>query len=309
MKQKIFATGMGGCVGHYLFEELQKHNDFEYIFLIRNPQKVKYDLSNVKIIQDEFKYIKKYSDVIKDCDYIIHLLADWGGEEGNFQETLDLFDCINSEKVKKILYFSTASILGKDGIPSPITKFCGTPYIRGKYKFYEVLKTLPHYNKTTILYLTWLLSGGKNYPESHANSAIKTLAKWIDIIKFFSIDINFHFIHAKDIATIATYLLKNNTKENEFILGNEAISANYFIEKLCIVLNKKNPKIKIPVPIDMLAKIVQIFGKKLSDWDKYCIENRKNTYQTVNPTNFGLKPAYLEIQKVLEEIFSDKDTT
>ncbi len=306
MRKKIFATGMGGCVGHYLYDELKKNDEFEFAFLIRSPEKVKYDTSKINVIKDEFKNIKKYAEIIKDADYIIHLLADWGGEEGNFQETIDFFNCIDANKTEKILYFSTASILGKDNKPNVSVKTCGTPYIRGKYKFYEKLLSMPHYKKTVILYLTWVLGGDKNHPYSHAYYAIKSGAKFIDIIKFFSVDINFHFIHSKDIAQIAYFLLKNDTKEKEFILGNEPITADIFIEKMCQVLSKNNPKFKINFPIEPTIKLAKFFGKKFSDWDEYCIGNRKLTFNVVNPASFGLAPYYPKIEKILEEIFQTR---
>lgn len=302
--KKLFATGMGGCVGHYIYDELKKRDDLELTFLIRSPEKVKYDTSGISIIKDEFRNIKKYAHIIKDSDYVIHLLADWGGEEGNYQETLDLFDCIDPDKIEKILYFSTASILGKGNAPSKASLECGTPYIRGKYKMHETLVGMPHYAKTIVLYPTWVLGGDRSHPYSHAAIAIKQAAKWISVIKHFSIDISFHFMHSRDIALTSAHMLNSDIGSGEFVLGNAPITSDEFIKAVCKEIGIKDSRFKIRVPVELIRRVAFILGKKLSAWDNYCIDNRKNVYTTISPASFGIKPEFDTAEKVLKEIFS-----
>ncbi|MFA5104277.1 MAG: NAD(P)-dependent oxidoreductase [Candidatus Margulisiibacteriota bacterium] len=303
MKKKIFATGMGGCVGHYLFDELNKRDDVELTFLIRSPEKIKYDLSNINVIKDEFKNIKRYADIIKESDYVIHLLADWGGEEGNYHETLDMLGCIDPQRIEKIIYFSTASILGKGNIPAKEALACGTPYIRGKYKMHEALVKMPHYLKTVVLYPTWVLGGDDKHPYSHATMAIKQVSAWIRLIRLFSIDITFHFIHSADIALITANILNSDIKNGEFVLGNTAITCDEFIKAVCNELKIKNSRFKIKIPVELIRKTAAIFGKRLTDWDNYCIDNRNITYKVSNPATFGIIPEFDTAEKALKEIF------
>jgi len=305
MKKKLFATGMGGCVGHYLFDELRKRDDLDLSFLIRSPEKVKYDLSDVNVIKDEFKNIKKYAHIIKESDYVIHLLADWGGEDGNYLHTLEMLDCVDPEKVRKILYFSTASILGKNNLPAKEALACGTPYIRGKYKMHEELVKMPHYLKTIVLYPTWVLGGDERHPYSHATMAIKQASAWIRLIRLFSIDIKFHFMHSRDIALTSAHILDCDIKNGEFVLGNPAITSDEFIKAVCNALKVKDNGFKIKIPVELVRKTAALFGKKLSGWDNYCIDNRNVTYKTIAPGTFGIKPEFDTAKKVLKEIFSN----
>lgn len=304
MKKKLFATGMGGCVGHYIYDELKKRDDLELTFLIRSPEKIKYDTSGISIIKDEFKNIKKYADIIKGSDYVIHLLADWGGEEGNYQETLDLFDCIDPDKIEKILYFSTASILGKGNIPEKEALRCGTPYIRGKYKMHEKLVQMPHYLKTVVLYPTWVLGGDEQHPYSHATLAIKQAAKWLRLIKLFSIDITFHFMHSRDIAVTAAHILNSDIRNGEFVLGNAPLTADDFIKAVCKETGTVDSRFKIRVPVEFIRKTSALIGRKLSAWDNYCIDNRNTTYNATNPATFGISPLYDTAEKALKELLS-----
>ncbi len=122
MKKNIFITGVSGCVGHYIFDLLSADPDYQFYLLVRNPQKLKFDparYSNVRIIQDDLKNIKDHGDIIAEMDFVVHAAADWGGNEGNYDYTLSLFKLIDPSRCRRIIYFSTASILGQDGQPRP----------------------------------------------------------------------------------------------------------------------------------------------------------------------------------------------
>ena len=306
VKKKLFATGMGGCVGHYLFDELAKRDDLDLTFLIRSPEKVKYDLSGINVIKDDLKNIKNHSGIIRESDYVIHLLADWGGEEGNYHHTMDLFNSIDLLKTEKIIYFSTASILGKDNLPVKEAFECGTPYIRGKYRMHRDLISMPHYMKTVVLYPTWVLGGDNRHPYSHAYSAIKQISAWIRLIKLFDIDITFHFIHSRDIALCTAQILNGSILNGEYVLGNSPITFNGFIKAICEHLGIKDSRFKIKVPVGLIRTAPSLLGKNLSGWDNYCIDNRNMTYRVSNPFAFGAKPEFDTVEKVLKEIFREQ---
>ena len=304
MKKKLFATGMGGCVGHYLFDELRKRDDLDLTFLIRSPEKVKYDLSDVNVIKDEFKNIKKYARIIKESDYIIHLLADWGGEDGNHHHTLEMFDCVDPEQIRKILYFSTASILGKNNLPAKEALVCGTPYIRGKYKMHEELVRMPHYAKTVVLYPTWVLGGDEKHPHSHAFMAIKKLKDWLWLLSFFTSDLRFHFIHSKDIAAISSYLLDSKDRAQEFVLGTQAITIGEFIKGMADRFGINRP-FRLNINRGLVNALAKIFDKKMGLWDKYCVKIFHQEFSAAAPSFFGLTTSYPHIKSVVNEIFPE----
>jgi len=304
VKKKLFATGMGGCVGHYLFDELKKHDDIEFTFLIRSPEKVKYELTGINVIKDEFKNISKHKDLIKDMDYIIHVLPDWGGEEGNYQETLELFNCIDHEKITKIIYFSTASILGAGNRTNPEVLACGTPYIRGKYKMHEALLKLPHFNKTIVLFPTWVLGGDEKHPYSHAYMAIRGMKKWIRPLSFLTSDLRFHFIHSKDIARLTAHLLFSGEKACEYVMGTKAVTIGGFISEIALRFGIRRP-FRFNIGKGFASGLARLFDRKLTLWDKYCLNTFHQEFDTADPSYFGLETSYPDIKSIVKDVFGD----
>ena len=305
MKKKLFATGMGGCVGHYLFDELKKHDDLDLTFLIRSPQKVKYDLTGINVIHDELKHIDRYKNMIREMDYIIHVLPDWGGEEGNYQETLELFNCIDHEKVRKIIYFSTASILGPDNKTNPEVLNAGTLYIKGKYKMHEALLKLPHFSKTVVLFPTWVLGGDDKHPYSHAYSAIRNMKKGIKFISFLTSDLRFHFIHSKDIAKMASHLLFSDEKACEYVMGTKAVTVGDFISEISARFGIRRP-VRINIGKRLAGAVAWFFDRKLTLWDKFCLKTFHQEFSTVDPSYFGLETSYPDVKSIVEDLFQTR---
>ncbi|MDI6731324.1 MAG: NAD(P)-dependent oxidoreductase [Candidatus Margulisbacteria bacterium] len=302
--KNIFVTGISGCVGHYVFDTLAANPDYHLFLFVRNPAKLKFNPSaykNITIVQDIMDNILCHADVLKQMDGVVHIAAGWGETQLNYEHTLELFEQLDPNRVKKIIYFSTASLLGPDNkIVEGLDKFA-TSYIRGKYLCYKELGKLAVYDRIITLFPTWVLGGDEKHPYSHATGGIKAAVKWLWLLRFLSIDVSFHYIHARDIALIVDYLLKNETKQKEYVLGNSLITADQFIDQMCQYYKRKI-YFKVPVPIDLLKKIAPCLGFKLSDWDRYCLDKKHFEYRTVNPSFFGLKSQDPSVEKVLVDL-------
>src|SRR3989338_5619753 len=114
--KKIFVAGISGCVGHYLFDVLCENPNYELYLLVRDPQKIKFKaqlFSNVKIIQADLKDISAHENLIKQMDQVIHIAANWGGHEENLDHSVELFNLLDPTQCQKVIYLSTASILGQ----------------------------------------------------------------------------------------------------------------------------------------------------------------------------------------------------
>ncbi|PIS29268.1 NAD(P)-dependent oxidoreductase, partial [Candidatus Saganbacteria bacterium CG08_land_8_20_14_0_20_45_16] len=288
---KIFITGITGCVGHYIFDLLVKNPDYELYLLVRDPARMMRDLSafsNVKVIKGEMRDLEKQADLLRQMDCVVHLAAGWGETEANYEYTLDLFKLLDPQRVKKIIYFSTASLLGNDNQVQSIMGEIGTSYIKGKYMCHQELSKLAVSDKIITLYPTWVLGGDKAHPYSHALQGIISLKKWLWLLRFFSFEVSFHFIHAADIAAIVDHLLKSEVKEQEFVLGNELISAQELIKQVCVFFHQP-----VCFQVNIPASLVKLLaGRRFSDWDKYCLSRKSFDYKVVNPENFGLKRAF-----------------
>jgi nucleoside-diphosphate-sugar epimerase len=299
--KKIFVTGIGGCVGHYLFDLLITNPEYELYLLVRDPAKLIFNpksYDNVRLIVDDLKNIKKYAGTIKEMDYVIHAAADWAGHEGNLDYSLDLFNLIDPVRCQKVIYFSTASILGKNNQPVPEAETLGTHYVRGKYLLHQQLRKLPIYPKVITLFPTWILGGDKHHPYSHATSGILGIKKWLWLISFFTVDASFHFIHAEDIARIAGYLLENNVKDEELVLGNPAITASQFIRDTCRHFGIP-VFFQVPISLPFVILLADLTGHKLHPWDLFCFKKRHFVYKTVNAGTFNLKSDQGTVQGAL----------
>ncbi|EAW42798.1 NAD-dependent epimerase/dehydratase, partial [Nodularia spumigena CCY9414] len=75
------------------------------------------------------------------------------------------------------------------------------------------------------------------------------------------VDGSFHFIHGRDIATAVQYLIDSPPQENEprqFILGQQALTANQAVEEVCAYLGKKI-YFRIPLSIALANLIIAVF--------------------------------------------------
>jgi nucleoside-diphosphate-sugar epimerase len=303
MTKNVFITGASGCIGHYVFEELVNNPDYHLYLFIRNPKKLRFNpaaFKNVTIVNGNMLEIQKQSELLKKIDYLIHIAAAWGSSEVNHKHALELFNELDPSHIKKVIYFSTASILGKDNKPNPTVEKIGTHYIRSKYEMFQELPKLPIYDKITTIFPTWVIGGDALHPSSHAMDGLRSARKWLKLIRFLSIDFSFHFIHSKDIAIVVKYILENKVDKREYVLGNQAISADQLIDNLCAFYKvKRSLKFKVSSLIKVVTKL---FGWKISAWDRYCLEQRHLLYDVANPSSFGIAPAYPDINRVLEDI-------
>src|SRR3989338_2712337 len=110
MVKNIFITGISGCVGHYIFDQLSRDPDYHLYLLVRDPKRLRFDpkkFPNVTVIQDELKNAAKYADILKECDYLIHLAAGWGVIDINYDPAVNLMTHLYPARDNKIIYFST----------------------------------------------------------------------------------------------------------------------------------------------------------------------------------------------------------
>jgi len=302
--KKVFITGASGCVGHYLFDLLAQDPQYYLYLLVRNPNKLKFNpqlFPKVEIIQDDLKNIKNYQKLLSEIEYLIHLAADWGGHEGNYDYSLALFESLNPEHLQKVIYFSTASILDAYGKPLPEAEMYGTNYIQSKYRFYQKLPELKIFPKVITLFPTWVLGGDQLHPYSHALQGILELRPWFWLIRFFTAEAHFHFIHAQDLASITKHLLENETTEKNFILGNPAVSASQFIREVCHFYRLK-VYFQIPITPSLIRTLAFLLRKKLHPWDLYCLKRKNFTYPVVDASTFGINSRFKTIEEILQAL-------
>ncbi|MBU0630115.1 MAG: NAD(P)-dependent oxidoreductase [Candidatus Margulisbacteria bacterium] len=308
---KIFITGISGCVGHYLFDELKNNPDYHFFLLVRDPKKLRFsyqDNPRITILPGEMINILDHAKILAEMDALIHLAADWGGNQSNYEYSVDMLNSLDPNRCQKAIIFSTASILGDNNQLNPLAGTIGTHYIRGKYQLFKRLPDLAIYPKCVTLFPTWVLGGDRQHPFSHASNGIIGLAKWLKFIRFFTVDAAFHYIHARDIARIAKYVFEHNVKEKMLVLGNEPISASNFLKAVCQYY-KVPVYFQLPIPVWLVKGTARLLGKSLHPWDLYCFEKKHFIYQTVDAATFGLPTDLLAPAEVIQSLDSHNKTT
>ncbi len=303
--KRIFITGASGCIGHYMSEALIQNTNHELYLLVRNPDKLQFDYRarpGVHILVGDMSQIEEHSDLLlKDINIAILAATAWGGRgetyDINVVKTLALINLLNPKICERVIYFSTASILDRNNkLLLPASQF-GHDYIRTKYQCFSQLAKQTIADKIIAVFPTLVFGGEKDKPYSHLSAGITDVTNWIGLIRWFSLDGTFHFIHARDIASIIAYLVENPNfspieaeKSSEvacLVLGNPAISVDQAIAEITDYFNKK-VYLRIPLYIWLTNIFIKIFRIQMDSWSRFSLEYRHFTYANpVTPASFG----------------------
>lgn len=305
--KRIFITGASGCIGHYLTEALIQNTNHELYLLVRNPDKLRFDYQarpGVHILVGDMAQIEEYSDLLlKDINIAILAATAWGGRgetyDINVVKTLELINLLNPKICERVIYFSTASILDRNNqLLLPASQF-GHDYIRTKYQCFAELSQQAIADKIIAVFPTLVFGGEQNKPYSHLSAGINDVTKWIGLIRWFSLDGSFHFIHAQDIASVICYLVAHPdyVPERELesqgvaclVLGNPAISVDRAIAEISNYFQKRI-YLRIPLYIWLTNIFIKIFRIQMDSWSRFSLDYRHFVYQNpVTPASFGMR--------------------
>lgn len=303
-RKNLFITGISGCVGHYVWDELKDHPEYHLYLLVRKPDRLRFKDAalankNVTIIEGSMDHLPRYADLLKTMDMVVHMATDWGGDM-NYEHTIGLFKLLDPNRCKKVLYFSTASILGPDNEPIPNAHEVGTSYIWRKWDAYMELPKLPIYPSIKVLYPTLILGGDPTHPLSHAISGLPKAIKFVSLFRFLGFDASYHYIHAADIAIMVKYLLEHDVPEKEFVLGQPPVSFNETIDVLCSVA-KKRKYFRMTITPRFILFLAKLFRIEMNSWDRYCLEHPHLRYRASTPETFGMKSRFPEIGTIFKK--------
>ncbi|UKO99057.1 NAD-dependent epimerase/dehydratase family protein [Nostoc sp. UHCC 0870] len=296
-KKRILVTGASGCIGHYISEALIQETDDELYLLVRNPHKLQVDTTvrpGIHVLQGDMQNISALADLLPTIDVAVLTATAWGGEQTfdiNVSKTLELLSLLNPDRCQQVIYFSTASVLDSHNQPLKEAGEIGTDYIRSKYECLQKISQLAIASKITTVFPTLVLGGDAKKPYSHLTSGIPEVTKYINLIRFLKADGSFHFIHGQDIASVVKYLIFNPPQSDaprRLVLGQARLTADQAIEELCTYFGKKI-YFRIPLSLSLANLIIVVFRIQMAAWDRFCMNYRHFTYDTViNPGSFDL---------------------
>jgi nucleoside-diphosphate-sugar epimerase len=303
----VLITGISGSVGHYLFDLLAGDPRYHLYLTLRNPARLKRELGrhkNITVLPIDVRELPAQKEMLKTLDYAVFIATSWGGYREPWRVNVyPLFRALRAlepGRVKKIIYFSTASILDSEHKPVEAVREIGTNYIRSKFLAHKMLQYNKLKEKIIAVFPTWVYGGDDAHPFSHAARGLLALKKWTRLLKYFTLDFRFHFIHCADIAALVKYLLEHETAKNAYVLGNDPpLNAGVFLREIAAYYGQKTP-FQLPVPAGLLLLLARLTRKH--PWDIYCLRCRNFVYDTLNCQKLGLPSRVDTIAGVLRAL-------
>ena len=321
--KRILITGASGCIGQYLVESLLQDTEHFLYLLVRNPQKLEpswLEHDRIEIIQDSLENIAEYQELLSQKIQIAILVAtSWGGKAESYDinvvKTLALINMLDPELCKQVYYFSTASILDRENNLLHEAKEFGTDYISTKYQCFSQLQDTQISDRIIALFPTLVFGGDEKKPISHLSTGLPEIVKWLNLIRWIKTEGSFHYVHARDIATLITHLIENphlvaqidpqdptqpSPYVKRLVLGNSAVTVNETIQKITNYCGKK-----VYFGLDLspwLADlIIKLFRIQMDSWSYFSLSYRHFTYQNpYTPANFGLPNHVSTIEDIMQ---------
>ncbi len=300
--RRVLITGATGRVGHYVTEALLARTDLELYLLVRDPRRLRLDPQvrpDVTILRGDLRDIAQFADLLKTMDAAVLAAAAWDERETheiNVTRTAELLTLLNPEVCRQVLYFSTASLIDRQGRLLPEAGNIGTAYIRSKYEGLRRLQELPIASRATVLFLTIVLGGDAVTPPSHFHpDVLSRLGALMSVLRFFRVDGGFHFIHARDVAQVAAHLIAHPAEENgmrSLVLGQQPYTVDRAVEEICAYLGKPI-YFRFPLPLALADSLLALFPKAIPPadraWTRFCLRYRHFTYaDPLAPADLGL---------------------
>jgi nucleoside-diphosphate-sugar epimerase len=309
--RRILITGASGCIGHYLCETFIQHTDDELFLVLRDPQKLSVPINSrpgIHIVQADLRNIEPLRDLLSTIHCAILVATGWGDPELDITKTLDLIQALNPQVCQQVVYFSTASILGRDEQVLPEAKSLGTEYVKAKAICYEKLMAMELAFPVFTVFPTLVVGGASHIPYSHFASGLPEVLKWAGLIRFLKLEGSFHFIHAQDIATVVLQLVQHPelAPSQKLVLGNGAMTANEAIATLCTFANKRI-YFQLDLKPWLVNVLIRLFNIQMGAWDYFCLRYRHFQYANpVSPKRFN-QPVYCPTFKDVLGQYTEKD--
>jgi len=300
----ILVTGATGCVGRHLIDALLAGTEADLVLLLRNPAALPNELQahpRLHLRQHDLAQGDAPLDDLPPISAAILVATAWGGDQARAvicDANLALADRLIAAGCRRVLYFSTASVLGRDGALLDAARAYGTDYIRGKHALTEAMETRADRAEIIGLFPTLVIGGspGGPMPMSHFARLLHQLRPWSGVIRFLDAPARLHIIHAADIARICTHLV--NAPEapaspvpppaRRLVLGNPASSVDDLVRAYADHAGHRR-RARITLRPALAEALIWLFRIRLSPWDRHCMNEPDQSYaMAVNPARFGL---------------------
>jgi dihydroflavonol-4-reductase len=313
---KIFVTGVSGMLGTNTVIALL--NKGYYVKgITRNPNKILVNHPHFEIIDGDLNNKTKLSELIKDCNAIIHIAALTGQfyrsysdyEKVNVYGTKNILDASKSKQIKKVVYVSTANVYAYGSISNPgnesqpICKpFIDSYYALSKNKSQELVQLAANDSIDTdyVVVNPTFMIGTYNHKGSSGSIILAGYNKNVVFIP----PGGKNFIHVKDVAVGIVNAMEKGKNGESYILSNKNMSYKSFFKLLAQITNKKQLLITLPAT---LMYLIGLFGDclrffqintsiSLNNMRILCTHNYYSNIKATKELKLNLSPIELAIK-------------
>lgn len=266
---KIFITGGTGFIGKYVVDKLLAGNSLTISVLTRQR---KNSIKDVVYVQGDLGDRKLISDMVAECDYIIHMAGCKSDHnlyfQTNVQGTQNIIDaCKNKPNLKKLIYLSSVGVIGnsrREVIDEQTACNPENAYEKTKYAGELIVKKYSQQNPNKVVILRPTNVFGENDPEMHLLNLIKKINKQRfyyvgnDVSKYY-----LNYLYVQEISELIPYVLAHNTKSDLYILNTPTPLAE-FITMIKQIISNDTPVRHLPYwPIKLAAACFDLLPKSI----------------------------------------------
>ena len=252
--KRVFVTGANGTVGSRLTKFILNKNLFVTALVTNKDKSILSPHKNLEIIEGSINNKNLLTKVIKGSDFVIHLAALKNDEKDSYKVnvlgTRNVVIASEINKIKKIVYISTASVLIKNKGIYAETKLAGEDLVKKTKTSWIILRP-------SVIY-------GKNMGGVFG-TIVDNIQK-LSVIPVFGTGHNpFYPILINDFNTAVTNVLTDLSLKNKtYDIGSlSPIKFNDMIKSIAKQMGKKIKIIHIPPVFGvMLARTVSLFSKR-----------------------------------------------
>lgn len=240
--QRILVIGGAGLIGSHVIEELQKEPVKEIViydnFTRGTKDNIKYALQDerVKVIEGDITHIDVLNSALEDKDCVFLLAALWlrhcyefprAAFEVNIKGTFNVLEACVKNKVKKLIYSSSASVYG-DAVEIPMTEehsynnrtFYGATKIAGEHMC-RAFNERYGLNYVALRYMN-VYGPRQDYKSTYTSVIMKVLDRidqGLNPIVYGDGSQSYDFIHVKDVARANVCALRSNATDDFYNVG------------------------------------------------------------------------------------------
>lgn len=253
---KVFVTGISGLLGTNLVIMLIERGYF-VTGLIRNKSNfLKPIHRNIKLIEGDLFDLKKITNGMEGCKYVVHTAANTSQRllklsnylPTNVIGTENIIKACIQTKVEKLIYIGTANTFGYGNLfeLGNESKIMQAPFTKS---FYAISKKRAQTiidkstNKLTITTIspTFMIGAYDTKPSSGKIIQLALNKRFV----FYPLG-GKNFVHVADVAKAIIKAFDIRQSGNKYIIANENLTYKEFYKKLFLINNQKTTLIPIP---------------------------------------------------------------